>query len=532
MKLLLSTKNIALAGLFTLATQTASALEQWVRLPADGPGLWTDGANWDLNFPPFSNEEGRIDNGGTAVIDVTQTDPNTGVAGEILTGSVTLGSQPGASGNLFMTNGVLYIQNTDVRIGGNPVVAIGGTVPAIGGTGIFTQIGGSVIENAGNLNIGLRGTAPLTDTNVASGTYNLSEADTNFPSLYEVRYGFVAVIGNRAKGTLNQSGGTLEVKGIALTGNAAGTNGSLIHLGRNALVGTSYTSGTYNLSGGIARSAIFRFGATTTNTSTNVFSLSGTGKLQTRTIDFLAPAAGGSTTVNIINFTGGTLSSHTNALSITNNGGTLSPYTIDFTTVSPLTSATITPIGTMVFTRSNSYNQVSGTLAIDISSTGNDFVDIGASPTDVGTASLAGTIAVNVLDGFEPASGATFDILTADSITSTASVTGSTAGGKGFQSSIVTGGDGRMVLRLTVVAAVSSGPVITSSAVVGGFFKLTFSGTTGATYSIVSSTDIATPLTSWTVAGTATESPSGSGQFQFTDTLPATGQRFYAVRLP
>ncbi|MEP6662128.1 MAG: hypothetical protein ABJC04_00565 [Verrucomicrobiota bacterium] len=529
MKLPLLTRITGLALLFTLATQTASALEQWVRLPANGPGLWTDGANWDLGSQPASNEEGRIDNGGTAVIDVTQTDAFTSVLGEITTGSVTLGSQPGASGNLFMTNGVLFVANTDFRIGGNPVVAIGGIVPAIGGTGVFTQIGGSVTQHAGNLNIGLRGTAPLTETNVASGTYNLSEADPNFPSLFQVRFGFIVAIGNRGNGTLNQSGGTLEVKGISLAGNAAGTNGSLIHLGRNALVGTSFTSGTYNLSGGIARAAILRFGATTTNTSTNVFSLSGTGKLQTRTIDFLVPAAGGSTTVNIINFTGGTLSSHTNALSITNNGGTLSPYTIDFSTVTADTSATITPIGTMVFTSSNSYIQASGTLAIDINATTNDFVSIGAG-TPVGTANLAGTIAVNVLDGFDPALNQTFDILTADTITSTASVTGSTPSGNGFQSSIVTGGDGRMVLRLTVVA---SRPVITSSAVVGGFFTLTFSGTTGATYSIVSSTDIATPLSSWTVVGTATESPAGSGQFQFTDSSPATSsQRFYTVRLP
>ena len=116
--------------LLGLAATPVFALDIWTREPIDGPGLWADGLNWSNGFPPngtaAGNEEGRIDNNGTALVDDTQTDPFTGLTGEIKTGSLTLGSQPGASGNLIMSSGRFILQNTDLRIGGNPVVAIGG----------------------------------------------------------------------------------------------------------------------------------------------------------------------------------------------------------------------------------------------------------------------------------------------------------------------------------------------------------------------------------------------------------------------
>src|SRR4051794_20099656 len=62
-----------------LAANPPFALDTWTRLPADGFGLWTDGTNWTNGLPPNGpgNEEGRIDNGGTAVVDISQYDPFT-----------------------------------------------------------------------------------------------------------------------------------------------------------------------------------------------------------------------------------------------------------------------------------------------------------------------------------------------------------------------------------------------------------------------------------------------------------------------
>ena len=65
----------------------------------------------------------------------------------------------------------------------------------------------------------------------------------------------------------------------------------------------------------------------------------------------------------------------------------------------------------------------------------------------------------------------------------------------------------------------------------GGNLQFSFTGTAGASYSVLFSTNMALPLTAWTVAGTATEIT--PGQFQFTATpSPAAPSGFYRVRSP
>src|SRR5207237_19477 len=149
-----------------------------------------------------------------------------------------------ASGTFLMNStNVFFVKNTDTRIGGNPVAAWGNGVPLIGGTGVLTQTAGTIIQQGGNLNIGLRGAVAAGDPpDVAYGTYNLSGAD----SAFIINFGSIIAIGNRAVGTFNQSGGTIVIRGLT----SSAVNTSLIHLGRNALSGTTYTSGTWNFSGG------------------------------------------------------------------------------------------------------------------------------------------------------------------------------------------------------------------------------------------------------------------------------------------
>ncbi len=430
---------VALMG---FAAKPAAALDTWTRSPDNGAGLWVDGLNWSNAIAPNGpgNEEARIDNDGLAVVDDAQVDPFTGFTGQIVTGSITLGSQPGARGSLLMASGTFTLKNTDFRIGGNPVVAIGGGVPTIGGTGMFTQTGGTFIQQGGNVNIGIRADSSTTP-GVAIGIYNMSGN-----SSMTVMFGFILAIGNRATGTLNQTGGTIEVKNLAASNN--GTLGSRIQLGRNALNNTSYTSGTYNLSGGSATAALFQFGhaAQTSGSSVNTLNLSGTGELRTGTIEFLNTT----TATNIFNFTGGSLSANTVSIPVTNDGGSLKPYAADFATVTQFNSVIINPVGKMTFTGSNSYTQTAkGNLAIDIDIIGNDSVDIGG--TGTGNANLAGRITVNLLNGIDPAVGTTYDVLTADTITNTAAVIGRTPSGNYFEPSIQAGGDGRQILRLTVV---------------------------------------------------------------------------------
>jgi hypothetical protein len=63
-----------------------------------------------------------------------------------------------------------------------------------------------------------------------------------------------------------------------------------------------------------------------------------------------------------------------------------------------------------------------------------------------------------------------------------------------------------------------------------GTFQLAFTNTPGASFSVLTSTNLALPVTEWTNAGAVLETSPGS--YQFTDETPSTPQRFYRVRSP
>jgi hypothetical protein len=74
-------------------------------------------------------------------------------------------------------------------------------------------------------------------------------------------------------------------------------------------------------------------------------------------------------------------------------------------------------------------------------------------------------------------------------------------------------------------------PKLMNLALVGDTFQFSFTNTPAAPFSVLSTTNVALPLTNWTLRGSVMEiSP---GQFQFTDSqATGTAQRFYLVRSP
>jgi hypothetical protein len=384
-----------------------------------GEGAWNVGSNWTGGSVPASGDDSRINNGGTAVIDASQ---------DIASLFVILADVSDTSGNLRMTGGKLTT-TSDIRAGGN-----GGSA---GGVGVFTQSGGAVLLNGGNVNVGFG--------NTAVGTYNLSAGSL------QVNSGTIIAVGNRGTGTFDQSGGTVYVKGGTNTANG------LLNIGRNA-AGTTpapNASGTVRISAGTMAVANVRFGNAAAGGGVNQLSISGSGKLLTNSISVFA----GYTGTNTVSFTGGTLTAASVALPLTNNGGTLAPATVDFAAApADINALAVNPVGTTTLVGDNGYTQgATGVLAIDLAGlTSYDKLDIGAG-TNTASALLAGTIAVNLVSGFNPATGSTFDIVAADALTSTAAVTGQTAGGDVFVPSFVTGDDGRQVLRLTVTAVPEPG---------------------------------------------------------------------------
>jgi hypothetical protein len=85
-----------------------------------------------------------------------------------------------------------------------------------------------------------------------------------------------------------------------------------------------------------------------------------------------------------------------------------------------------------------------------------------------------------------------------------------------------------------VQSVVASTPfLITGDHLTNGTFGFSFTNVSGAGFTILATTNISLPLSNWSNLGAATESPLGSGHYQFTD--PQTGssaQRFYLVRSP
>jgi hypothetical protein len=88
------------------------------------------------------------------------------------------------------------------------------------------------------------------------------------------------------------------------------------------------------------------------------------------------------------------------------------------------------------------------------------------------------------------------------------------------------------VLALSPITVTPQIPRLTGLTMQGnGTFKFAFTNFTGLSFTVLESTNVALPLTNWTVLGTATETP--PGQYQFTDSQATNSpRRFYRVRSP
>ena len=63
--------------------------------------------------------------------------------------------------------------------------------------------------------------------------------------------------------------------------------------------------------------------------------------------------------------------------------------------------------------------------------------------------------------------------------------------------------------------------------------QFSFTDASGLSFSVLATNNITAPVPTWPVIGHATESPAGSGQYQFTDSNPATNAgEYYILRQP
>ncbi|MFN7138816.1 MAG: hypothetical protein ACK4UN_05720, partial [Limisphaerales bacterium] len=319
------------------ATHIEAATNYWVN-PSEG--LWHEPSNWQDGILPTNLDDARISNGGTALINSSH---------NVTNHVVTLGDTNGLRYGLLKMSGGKLNTVSDLRVGGNNL----STAAESGGS---FEISGGEVRIQANLNLGMGPTA--------HGYLQMSGGSISVDST-----GAIMAVGNRGTGAVYQTSGTIFLRAA---------NG-LVQLGRNVAAGTG--SGHYTLGGGSLIATRLQLGnANGIVGSTNIFELSGTGKVVANILSI-----GNNNAQNSFNFTGGTLNLLTNSTILTNSGGILSPAKPNFASLSDTNVQTlaIDPIGTLVFTGTNSYVQESsGTLLIDIREGQNDFLDIGAAATN------------------------------------------------------------------------------------------------------------------------------------------------------
>ena len=132
-----------------------------------------------------------------------------------------------------------------------------------------------------------------------------------------------------------------------------------------------------------------------------------------------------------------------------------------------------------------------------------------------GTWTLGGTSTVATSAGV-----ATFAGLTA---ASTSAVTGATLS---FTSGSLTATSS----SFNIPAPIQS--VLGGTKLSGGNMVFSFTNITGLSYSVLATNVISAPVATWPVVGTATESPAGSGKYQFTNSVTTNAQLFYLLRQP
>jgi len=78
-------------------------------------------------------------------------------------------------------------------------------------------------------------------------------------------------------------------------------------------------------------------------------------------------------------------------------------------------------------------------------------------------------------------------------------------------------------------------PLLTGAGPAGqGGFRFAFTNKPGFTFSVLAATNVSLPISNWSVVGSVTDAPPGSGSYQFTDAGATTNRprSFYRVRWP
>ncbi len=384
------------------------------------------------------------------------------------------------------------------------------------------QVVGTNSVLAGNAGLTLLGN-PMQVTIANGGTLATTSGSIGQGNLFGPAYN-----GYQSSVTIQQSGGSLLLaanKNYSM-GGAAGGYTNVFNL----------SGGTVNLLGG--SSANLTLGADTGGNGLTLFSLTGTGKLlasgtvsgsqTTGTPQQIFDFSGGTLAVATVNATGlASTNAPTTYGTLINNGGTLAPG--DFGTS-----------GKTTITGNYAVSNSAAVLTIDLGGTSQanaftnapnyfDFVSVS------GVAALGGNLSVRLINNFVPATNNSFTILTASG-----GVSGAFANVIGGRVPVANYAGGSFLVVTTATSVVLtnfsvaiSAPPVLSGVVLSGT-NLVFTGTNGTlggNYLLLSSINLALPMTNWTII--STQQFGAGGSVNATNALNQNApQMFYRLRLP
>jgi fibronectin-binding autotransporter adhesin len=224
--------------------------------------------------------------------------------------------------------------------------------------------------------------------------------------------------------------------------------------------------------------------------------------------------AGAPTTAGTLNINGGTVQA--NAILAGVNGATSTINLTDGTLV--VTNTAGTPAAPLT-----ALNLTGGKLQLNLNGSS------GVAAVVATTVATSGTTTINLGSIANVTSGTTYPLISYTGTDPYSSLSLGTLPA-GYAGNLVDD-SANSLISLMITSAPARPPVINTIGVVGG--QIVISGTNGVAttnYYVLTSTNIALPLASWTPL--ATNTFDGSGNFSFTNGAPVDPQRFYLLRIP
>ncbi len=367
--------------------------------------------------------------------------------------------------------------------------------------------------------------------------------------------GSLDISGNTAAAAINMSSLTTVAGGLELSGNISVGEldlGSLVSAGSLTITGNTAAaaidmSSLTSVSGGLELNGNISVGELDLSSLVSAGSLTITGNTAAAAIDMgsLTSVSGDLTIasnapITVVNMAAlSNFGCGTNEVTITLDGGTFTMTNgLTLCTNATLTGSTtvegsVTNSGTIEPGSSPGNLNITGSLVLlpgsrlrfelGGSAAGSQYDQIKIS----NVVTCGGTVAVQFINGFTPSAGQVFQLINAPSRLGAfpgVSLPGLPAGLSWTNRLDV---DGSIAVVVLVAPPELLNPVVLGN----GSFQFGFSNAAGASFTVLTTTNVAWPLSNWTALGPPAEiSP---GQFQFTDLQNTNdAQRFYSVRQP